>query len=437
VFDSIVRAAVRSLRCDMAAVLLRDGDVYDHKAASTPLGPMNLPAGRPPIDPSANFPSRAILAKETLHLPDWSEIDLPEHERSIEAALGVHSALYLPLVREGECIGVLVALGSRAHAFGPKEIAQAESFRDQALIAIENARLFNETKEALERQTATADVLKIISRSAFDLQTVFDTLLASAAELLGAIGGALSVRQGEEFGFRSTVSANPVFMRLLGRSMPVDRLTAAGRALLSGKTELIADMEADPEFRNPLPEFPARSALAVPLKRGDRIAQGGENLALGHRPATSVCRGTRGCNRLLDEAAARLARLRRRFDRQVDQIFEECVDRDNAMTAAHERRDRVAIQDAVEFGRSPIGEGPHLRLAQYGVFLRDASPLGDKTFDNRALFERRVISEQEGPREGQREATRLRGPHPMHPMSSGLSFLQFGPRSRAAIPCAF
>ena len=100
VFDAIVSAAVRSLRCDMAAILLRDGDVYDHIAGATTQGLMKLPPGRPPIDPSANFPSRVFLAKETLHLPDWSRIDLPEHERNIQVALGVNSALYLPLLRE-------------------------------------------------------------------------------------------------------------------------------------------------------------------------------------------------------------------------------------------------------------------------------------------------------------------------------------------------
>jgi transcriptional regulator with GAF, ATPase, and Fis domain len=78
VFDAIVSTAVRSLRCDMVAILLRDGGAYDHIAGATTQGPIKLPAGRPPIDARANFPSRAFLAKETLYLPDWSQIDLPE-----------------------------------------------------------------------------------------------------------------------------------------------------------------------------------------------------------------------------------------------------------------------------------------------------------------------------------------------------------------------
>jgi GAF domain-containing protein len=96
-------------------------------------------------------------------------------------------------MRETECVGVIVVAATRPNAFGPKEIVQAESFRDQALIAIENAQLFNEVQaktrdleEALSQQTATADVLKVISRSAFDLQAVLQTLVEPAAKLCGA-----------------------------------------------------------------------------------------------------------------------------------------------------------------------------------------------------------------------------------------------------------
>src|SRR6202011_5942786 len=115
-----------------------------------------------PIDPDANFPSRVIVSRKNLHLPDWSAIDLPAYEQYIRDTVGLNSALYLPLLREDECIGVLGIAGTRAGAFDDDEIALAESFRDQALIAIENARLFNETREALERQTATSEVLQAI-----------------------------------------------------------------------------------------------------------------------------------------------------------------------------------------------------------------------------------------------------------------------------------
>ena len=142
------------------------------------MGPANLP-----VDPDANFPSRAIVDKTILHLPDWSVIDLPEHERGIHVLFGVNASLMLPLLRENECIGVLAFARKQAIAFSEKEIALAESFRDQALIAIENARLFNETQEALEQQTATAEVLEVISASVADTAPVFDKILESCKKL--------------------------------------------------------------------------------------------------------------------------------------------------------------------------------------------------------------------------------------------------------------
>ena len=189
VFDSIVFTAVRLLRCDLAFVLLCDGATYSPAAVASPegphadVGPTNLP-----IDRSANFPSRAILDKKMLHLPDWSCIDLPEHELKIHKMYGVNSALYLPLLREEECIGLLTLVGKRPNILGAAEIAQAESFRDQALIAIENARLFEaeqqrsrELTESLEQQTATSEVLKVISRSAFDTCSPCSTRLLRMA----------------------------------------------------------------------------------------------------------------------------------------------------------------------------------------------------------------------------------------------------------------
>jgi adenylate cyclase len=86
-----------------------------------------------------------------LHLPDWSLIDLPEFELKVQRKFGIKAALYLPLLREGECIGLLTLVGKRPNMFGPAEIAQAESFRDQALIAIENTRLFNELRERTDQ----------------------------------------------------------------------------------------------------------------------------------------------------------------------------------------------------------------------------------------------------------------------------------------------
>ena len=99
--------------------------------------------------PTPTFRHALSSRKTTLHLPDWSLIDLPVFERRIHETYGITSALYLPLVREGECIGVLALAGTRAGMFAESEITlAADPFADQAVIAIENTRLFNEVRDA-------------------------------------------------------------------------------------------------------------------------------------------------------------------------------------------------------------------------------------------------------------------------------------------------
>ncbi len=184
VFEAIVANAVKLLVCDSAFVMRREGNTFSAVAAATPEGPLEgLPTGLP-IDPTANFPSRVIVDKRMLHLPDWSSIELPDFERAISEKFGIKAALYLPMLRGGECVGLLSFANRQAGAFTDKEIALAESFRDQALIAIENVRLFNETREALEQQTASAEVLTVIGNSVSDTAPVFERILASAQRIL-------------------------------------------------------------------------------------------------------------------------------------------------------------------------------------------------------------------------------------------------------------
>jgi GAF domain-containing protein len=199
VFDAIVQNAVRLFRCDLAFFLRRHGNTFSQAAlvgsdgSHIPLDPAALP-----IDPEINFPSRTIVSRKNLHLPDWSAIDLPEHERRIHETYGINSSLFLPLLlRGGECFGLLALASKRPRIFGKSEISLAESFRDQAVIAIENTRLFNETQEALERQTASADVLRIISRSVAHAAPVFDTILESCQRLFNPYDAAVYLVEGD------------------------------------------------------------------------------------------------------------------------------------------------------------------------------------------------------------------------------------------------
>jgi two-component system, NtrC family, sensor kinase len=278
VFDAIALTSVQLFRGVVTAVLRVEGDhlVFVTSARSDRLfRPDELPPAIP-IDPAANFPSRAVVSRQTVHIPDFSAIDLPDRQRDVQEHYGFNSGLYLPLLREGECIGAFVLNTANANAFGERDIALAESFRDQALIAIENTRLFNETQDALQQQTATADVLKVISRSAFDLQAVFDTLISTAVDLNKAYSGAICVRDGDVFRYKASRAhhgADEVYRYLVDHPATRDRSTVVGRTILSGQVEQIPDILEDKDYAVPMASLgnPARAVLGVPLLGKEQV----------------------------------------------------------------------------------------------------------------------------------------------------------------------
>jgi two-component system, NtrC family, sensor kinase len=273
VFDAIVLSAARLLQ-SMTFILRHDDGVFWNVGTATPDG--LLPILNPEkvaVDPDANFPSRAIVSKKNLHLPDWSAIELPEHERKIREMYRINSALYLPLLREGECIGVLGIGRGQAGAFGESQIALAESFRDQALIAIENTRLFNETQEALERQTATSDILKVIASSPSDVQPVFEVIVERAVRLCGArMGrvyryddGIIRMVAGHALSAPGLSKVQQVFPR------PAADDTTAGRAIQSRRPNFVSDIESDQSVpalsRQMIEALGTRSQVTVPMLR--------------------------------------------------------------------------------------------------------------------------------------------------------------------------
>jgi signal transduction histidine kinase/DNA-binding response OmpR family regulator/HPt (histidine-containing phosphotransfer) domain-containing protein len=188
VVDVIVSTARRLLGCYRTVYLRRDGDAMVVMSHATAQGVAPGASGRIPLDAAHNFPSRALLSRAPLHIPDWLAIDLPEHEKNIQRRTGTRSALLLPLLRglDQEGLGVLAFQRDQPEPFSEADIALAQSFADQAVIAIENVRLFNETKEALELQTATSDVLRAISSSLADVGPVFDKVMDGCEKLFSA-----------------------------------------------------------------------------------------------------------------------------------------------------------------------------------------------------------------------------------------------------------
>jgi len=272
VFDAIVLTAVRLLGCDIAFFLRCDAKTYSQAARATTEGLRTDSRPPQPIDPDANFPSRAIVTKKTLHLPDWSLIALTDYERGVHETYGIRASLYLPLFRAGECVGLLVLAGKRANMFGESEIALAESFRDQALIAIENTRLFNETQEALERQTATADILKVIASSPSDTTPVFQAIATSASRLLGGFSAAVFRFLDGRVHLAAFTPVSPVADAALKADFPkpVDEFEGFQLAQ-QGKPFPITDTEEiphPPELKEIARLHGFRSMLFVPLMNG-------------------------------------------------------------------------------------------------------------------------------------------------------------------------
>ena len=278
VFEAIVSTGIRLLGCDIAHVMRCDDrhfytTVHADRDGVTPTAKDH----GAPIDPAANFPSRAIVDRKPLVVDDWLAIELPEHERFIQQQTGFRSSLFVPLLRGGDCIGVLAFHHTRAAAgFDDGETSLAQSFADQAVIAIENVRLFSETKEALEQQTATSEVLRVISESPTDVQPVFDKIALLARELGGA-QGSLVLRY--EDGLLQVVAKAAVDDGVAGASSAANegryapsRGTIGGRAILERRTVWIEDRLADAEYDNGFAFRAFRRLLSAPLlRRGEPI----------------------------------------------------------------------------------------------------------------------------------------------------------------------
>jgi len=174
------------------------------------------------------------------------------------------------LLREGFAIGAILIHRAEVQPFTTRQIDLVQNFAAQAVIAIENARLLNELRQSLQQQTATADVLKVISRSTFDLQTVLETLVQSAARLCGADMANLLRPKGEVFQFAASYGHGRKYREHMeSHAIPVGRGSVAGRTLLEGKTIQIPDVFADPEYKFTEAAKIAgfRTTLGVPLLR--------------------------------------------------------------------------------------------------------------------------------------------------------------------------
>ena len=285
VLDTLVETAARLCETKFAFIIKRDGDVCrlvaNHGASPAFVqwlreNPTTLTRG------SAG--ARTIIDKKIVHVHDV--LADPEYQRSdSQSRGGYRTVLGVPLLRGDEAIGAFTLAHMAVKPFTEKQIELVTTFADQAVIAIENVRLFDEVRaktedlrESLQQQTATADVLKVISRSTFDLQTVLDTLVESATHLCEANHAVLFQRDGDVLRFKSSFGhRTEIHERLMDlfrfREMRIDRGSITGRSAFEGRVVHVADVLADPDFtRSDAQKIGGfRAALGAPLLRDGKV----------------------------------------------------------------------------------------------------------------------------------------------------------------------
>jgi len=282
VFDAVADRAMRLLDCWSVIVTRFDGEYFQFGAARGALPDteqfvrQRYQSMRP--DP-ASLLGRCLLGRTVVSSADALAEPDPQL-RDYARKRGLRAVLIVPLLRDDRVEGALVLTRAEPGLFAPREIELVQTFADQAVIAIQNARMFTEVQartrdlsEALDQQTATAEVLKVISRSTFDLQTVFETLTESAVRLCSAERGLVFRFDGQLLRFTVGHNVSPEFRDFLeGNPIVPGRNSNSGRAALERRTVHNLDVQNDPEYSYGGSRVdPYRTVLAVPMLRGGEL----------------------------------------------------------------------------------------------------------------------------------------------------------------------
>jgi GAF domain-containing protein len=275
VLDTVVKSAARFCGADDAEIYLSG----ERLTVSAHYGPIPSPVGRGIEIVRGSVAGRAVLDRRAVHVDD---LQAETEEFPVGSAMarefGYRSALVVPLLREGTAVGTINLRRTEVRPFTDKQTALLQTFADQAVIAIENVRLFKELEVrnrdltvALEQQTATSEILRVISRSQTDVQPVFDTIVTSAVTLCDGLFSALFQFDGELINQVAQHNFTPEALEQARRLYPTrpSRAHGSGRTILDRAVVHIPDVELDPEYQHQaLPRaIGMRSGLFVPMLR--------------------------------------------------------------------------------------------------------------------------------------------------------------------------
>jgi GAF domain-containing protein len=274
VLETILANATRLCEANFGVLLLYGGAQFRVAAAHNPPSAFAELRRRQPEIRSSGVLARVAVTKQLLHIADCTEE--PSYKQGDDDFVafvdlcGVRTLLDAPLLKKGELIGTIALYRQEVCLFTDQQVELVRNFAAQAVIAIENARLLNELRESLQQQSATADVLKVISRSTFDLQTVLNTLVESAARLCAADRGLINHLDGDLIKFGASYGfSREAEQYALEHPARVGRDNASGRVALEGRTIHIPDVLADPEYHatDRQKALGYRTLLGVPLLR--------------------------------------------------------------------------------------------------------------------------------------------------------------------------